>query len=197
MLLLDILLPIIIIKTMKNIESLQFHNFGRSRGRLMLVNKPNHPGPPGRILGTRWIAFGTAVYDLTALITANSYLQLNERIPGGLTSNTWQTIKASPGLEYVDPVSIATSGLITFNVHNFGADHNRIVLIGTPASSLYAPSRIGSTSFIALNPAAHRAFTAWFKTLPGGTSSALAAFTAVPGGLGGGTLNRLRAVLAT
>lgn len=161
----------------------------------MLINKTDHFGPPARILGTRWIVFGTAMYDLSALIAANSYLVLAKHIPGGLTSTTWQTIKSSPALEYPEPGHVYANEFASYSVYNFGRAQNRVVLIDQPSSAVFAPEKIGTTSFIALNPAAHRSFTAWFKTIPGGTAPALAAFTAVPGGLGGGTLGRLRAAL--
>ena len=183
------------IDRMTQIGNLQFHNFGRSRGRIVLVRKPAFPGVPARIIGTRWISFGTAVYDVSALVVANSWMKLNEVIPGGMNSALWQTLKANPELEYVDPVLVEATAVAQFYIYNFGYGSNRVVLVDQPSSAVYAPQRIGITSFIALNPAALRNFTAWFHTLPGASSAALAAFTAVPGGLGGGTLNRLRAAL--
>lgn len=161
----------------------------------MLINKADHAGPPARIIGTRWIIFGTAMYDLSALFAANSYLVLAKHIPGGLSSTTWQTIKSSPELEYPDPGHLHANEFASYSVYNFGRAQNRVVLIDQPSSAVFAPARIGSSSFIALNPAAFRSFAAWFKTIPGGTAPSLSAFTALPGGLGGGTLGRLRAAL--
>ena len=185
---------IIIIKTMKNnIDGLTFHSYGRSRGRIVLVHSIDSTAiSPGKIQGSRWIVFGNALYDLNVLVSRNSYLRLNTAVPGGMTSGTWQTLRHNPAVDYPDPIAVAGTKL---KIWNFGAGSSRVVLVGHTTDFALHPSRLGTTSFIALNAAAHVEFRKWFHTLPGDSRKTIPAFHDASIPLGGGTLNLLRAAL--
>lgn len=171
-------------------EALTFHNFGHSRSRITLVTAGDDVDKPHQLAGSRWILFGSAAAGaFHDLLHNNSYLKLNELIPGGMSSSTWQDMRAAWQLE---PPEVAVHGNLEFL--NFGRHNSRVLLLR--AGSAFLPERLDGTNIILLSPRARTEFAAFLGTLPAGTSPAhAAAARLVPGGLAGKALIRSRRLL--
>jgi hypothetical protein len=177
-------------KALSGGNALTFYNSGASRSRITLVTAGEDYSSPRRLAGSRWILFGSAAAEaFHDLLQSNSYLKLNDLIPGGMSSSTWQDMRASWQLE---PPEVAAHGDLEFL--NFGRHNSRVLLVR--AGSAFLPERLDGTNIILLSPRARTHYAAFLDTLPAGTSPAHdAAARLVPGGLAGKALIRSRQLL--
>jgi hypothetical protein len=173
-------------------EALAVYNSGASRSRITLVTAGERPSDPLQLAGTRWILFGDqAAAALHLLILENSYLKLDDLIPGGFSSSTWQAMRAHWKLL---PPESSPQGSLHFLT--FGQYNTRVILLR--AGDAFAPHRIEGTSVVALSPRALRLYAEFLASLPGDSAAAYRrTIDLVPGGLTPTTILRSRRALSS
>lgn len=174
----------------KQLDDLTIYNSGSSRSRITLVTAGDQPVDPRQIAGSRWIVFGdAAAAALHTLILDNSYLVLDDLLPGGFSSSTWQDMHRAFELQ---PPEIGAHGDLEFL--NFGRDNSRVLLLR--CGSAFRPERVEGTNIITLSPRARQRYAAFLASLPGRVAYARDALAGIiPGGLSGSAINRSRRAL--
>ena len=136
-------------------HKLMVWNSGASRSRLTILRHADQlQAEPMKIRGTRFISFGRMpANELRDATNQASWNTLDDEFEGGFSSSLWQKLRQ--GVELETAVQVPTGKLI---VQVFGENNDRVTLISHADSDQFDPVRIGKTSIVALNSAAHAEF---------------------------------------
>jgi hypothetical protein len=131
------------------------------------------------------------------LVHAHSYIKLNDLIPGGFSSSTWQVLRRDWQLIPPEVSSHDNLDFLTFGEYN-----SRVILLrsglGMRSIPAFQPHRIEGTSLIALSGRALARFADFLATLPGDTAAAHRHSAAlIPGGLTPTAILRSRQFLSS
>lgn len=181
-----------------NTRGLQFHNFGRSRSRLVFVSHLTCDAlKPQKIKGTRWICMSQqAAHELHQIVHQHSWLQLTKAIEGGFTSDLWKKMRNNFELESAEPISPNNQQFDHLQIFDYGRGNTRITLIADRRATDFVPIRIEGTSLVALSDSAYGGFVRWFRTLPNNKQALAKLFgMMLPHGLSRPTIGRICLVI--
>lgn len=162
-------------------SSLTIWNSGRGRSRIVIISHQDAPSSKWlNLTGSRWFfTSNAAAREFKNALNSNSYLRLNEEIPGGFNSTLWQKFKRSWRLESAEFREVGD-----LKISRIGGSGNTVILIANGHTEI-APLRIPPSLVVAANDSAYNEFAAVVRT---STNAQLRELL----NIGGATINNIR-----